>query len=307
MKSASHFRSGCIAGAVVAASLSACMRPINAAVISYNIGVMRNKMGVATTFTPITVTSPFKTSPISAYIGNTGTAAGSTKISAAGDDTGAAGTYTAPDQPFVGKGGTFVFVIDNPNTGGVDTYSLVRGNGKAVSKEEEAAKRKAMQNGRGLAPGGINVDNAVFFDDGGSTYAQIDLANQDTANNYEFTTLQLYINLNPVYFNTPNFDSSQAMSTGTLDQDLSGQELDAAASLSQDSWFSVDSDPVEAGTYQLLVGEAAPILPDGSLGTPFAFSEGVEDVPEPASLSALALVGAAMLGRRRRISGVAQE
>jgi hypothetical protein len=170
--------------------------------------------------------------------------------------------------------------------------------GKWVSRQQKAQKMKGREKGRsnGLP---FEAISSVYVED--TDHFQID--DTSPTNTYAFTSLQVYRSLDMSYFGTDQFDSVEAIQTGSLFTDFASDTDDfllgptMPGSTPEGAAFLVS--PVSPEGYQLIVGEAALWLSDGSLGksVPFSFAHAV---PEPATLILLASGALAICFRRRR-------
>jgi hypothetical protein len=222
-------------------------------------------------------------------------------VSAKGDMTDAAGNYTL----FIPPANT-VFRIELTVAGAVTHYrNIIRGNvnqawppGKAppprletpspsVEPSRSVPLDQSLQNLNGLP---FDFSSSSFFTDDIGAIDNIILMNS-SSQHYAFTSLTVYQNLNIAYFNQSEFDSSQAIATGVLfyqDVPVMGQDHSEYTNVAgfglgvPTSCLCVPTgypagigfvpQPFETNTYSLLVGNAAVLNLDGSIGTPIAFS-----------------------------------
>jgi hypothetical protein len=161
---------------------------------------------------------------------------------------------------------------------------------------------------------------ATYADDQGTNVGQLTLVNTSTSFPYDFTSLLVYKNLDVAFFDSTQFDSATAIASGTLAIDALAQlgvmQIPVAGleSLPEPSQtFPLMVLPlagVTPNTYILAVGNARPILADGSFGPSTLFSVGIEltpEVPEPARLPVwLIMTTFACAGIRRRRAEVSE-
>ncbi len=228
---------------------------------------------------------------------------GDVEVTPAGAMTTVDGKYSL-DNINCGKSGYFRIEVDRPG-GGKDTYKgIVRGDtGKKIeSQEQKEARRMGMEEVRlnGLP---FDFTNSVFVPVGTDLHDQFTLINLSPDTPYAFTSLIIYQDLDLAFFHPASFDSPSAIASGVLAEDLTGDPLGVAPSAGlSDPTLTFSIGPVRPDRYDLLVGTAAPILPDGSLGSPIGFAVGRTAVPEPGALGLLASLtvpGAIFLLRRR--------
>ena len=203
--------------------------------------------------------------------------------------------YTIHIGPANG-GDTWVVLGDGTKLG-------ANGRPDGLSFEERAAANKAKAQGN-LGGTPLDVASALFFADLDQLDYMLEFVNQSTSTPYAITSLAIYQDLDLQYFTPALFDSPQAIATGTLAFDTG--LLDGAGFFipqsGPDTFHLIDITipGVQLLGYELIVGEAAPLLSDdGSLGTPVSFVLAQTAVPEPTAL-ALVAVGLVGLGVARR-------
>jgi hypothetical protein len=188
---------------------------------------------------------------------------------------------------------TYTLTITTPKAGGgstVDTFKVKVGNSKNRTSVEEGAPNtfaSLFLDGSGM---GVFASTGLFFFTGldGELVDQFNLTNS-SGSAFEITSLQLYENLNPAFFSAGDFFSGAAIASGSLSEDVNAE--DGNWTLNAGDLLMFDIDPAPSQGYELLVGSARQVLPDGSLGLPFSFAF-ANAVPEPGSLP---LLGGAVL------------
>ncbi|WP_447984687.1 hypothetical protein [Nitrospira sp. Nam74] len=132
------------------------------------------------------------------------------------------------------------------------------------------------------------------FTDAGNVYAQFSITNTSTQFGYDLTALKLYTDVSGAFFHDTTFNLPAAIATGTLAHDYiaeNGGSLAIPVAGQGVSSQIVFSAPYSSRSgYELLIGTARPIFPDGTFGAPQDFS--ITAVPEPTSAM---LVGSGVL------------
>jgi hypothetical protein len=195
------------------------------------------------------------------------------------------GLITFPFTPVAGQPGTVTVTALN------ETWSNRVPNNTVVLSDQERAAQKAKK---------LTRLNGLPFDDSSSlafvsdlstipgVFDDLQLTDSSTGTSYELTSLQVFVDLDPAFFNQTDFDSPQAIATGMLNSDISNVELSA------NSFIGFGAGPAIPDTYVLILGTANAILSDGSLGSPTEFSfADLVSVPEPDTL-ALSVLGFAL-------------
>jgi len=216
--------------------------------------------------------------PVAVY-GGFGTDLG-VLVSAKGATTDANGNYTL----FIPPAST-VFRIALTNGAVVTHYRrIIRGNVNVAWPPGAAPPPVSIGAGSLQSLNGLPFEFSLssFFTDSIGTIDSIVLGNL-SSQHYAFTNVTVYQNLNMAYFNQAEFDSSQAISSGVLFyQDLPNTVQDNSeytnvagiGATGFESYIGFVPQPFQAGTYALLVGTAAVLNPDGSIGpqTSFAYA-----------------------------------
>jgi len=200
-----------------------------------------------------------------------------------------------------------------PGSGKTETFEGVGLPGTYRSKEQSTVDANTIINSPVFAASGSS-----FFTDGTADFDQFSIVNSSLSTSFILTSLQGYTGLDASFFRPGAFDSAAAIATGHLVLDLVGPSgggipifdgigtagiPSAAGSLALPT-FTVSLPTVATFglEYDLLIGEAAPILADGTLGQPVDFSLGSQEVPEPAN-AALAAIGILLVACRKAVCG----
>lgn len=132
------------------------------------------------------------------------------------------------------------------------------------------------------------------LDGSGEVWDSLDLTNLSATETYAFSSLSVYQNLSSEFFDASAFDSGEAIATGTLSLDAYADSQTADMTMATEEEGAIADSPVfigsstgdeesgialglytaEPDSYDLIIGTAAPVLDDGSLGEAeyFAFA-----------------------------------
>ena len=197
----------------------------------------------------------------------------------------------------MGRAGPFEIEVGGEN------YLGIPGNNTDEEKKNVSYQSLQQQNNRSSndlrSPGSpFDESYSVFFAGLVGLVDQFSVVNSSTAFAYEFSLLEVYQGLDPVFFTQAAFDSPAALASGFLFEDVlaanGGLRIDEDSDVGIPV-ITIPVEPVSRSGYQLLLATARPVLEDGSLGLPVSFSLASTPVPEPSSRVLVAIGMAGLL------------